>query len=96
MSSLQAISRFQIAEKFPVGEEISYEELSTRCGLREPDLRRIIRYAIVHHRAFCEPRKGIVAHSALSKQLAENESMRTMLAVSMEDSWPAYARVGNL
>lgn len=93
MSSLQAIYRFKVASKFPVGEEISYSDLADRCGLFEHDLRRIVRYAIAHHRVFTEPRKGFVAHSGASRRLAESQQVQDVMGLTFEECWPAHARV---
>ena len=96
MTALQAIYRFEIAQKFPVGEEISFEDLADKCGLQVHDLRRIVRYAIVYHHVFCEPRKGIVAHSAASKALAEDKRMQNAVGLGLEEMWPAYVKVGSI
>lgn len=93
MSSLQAINRYNIASKFPLHEEISYERLAERCGILEHDLRRILRYAMTFHRVFQEPRKGFVAHTAASKLLAEDPLIREGVALRCDECWPACARV---
>lgn len=91
-TSLQAIYRFRIATKFPVGAEISFLELANACGLYEHDLRRIIRYAIVHHRCFIEPRKGVVAHSAVSRRIAECPFIQDIMGLTYEECYPAHAK----
>ena len=88
-----AIYRFQIAEKVPIDGEISFAELADRCGLYEYDLRRIVRYAISHHRMFREPRKGVVAHSAASRQVAESPQLQNLMGLSWDECYPAHARV---
>ncbi|KAF2873316.1 O-methyltransferas-like protein [Massariosphaeria phaeospora] len=71
-TSAQAIHRYDIPAKVPLGREISFKDLAEKCGLHEPDLRRIIRFAITYHRLFQEKRDGFVSHSATSRWLAEN------------------------
>ena len=61
-TSLEAISRFDMARKVPVDGSITIEELATQCGLYEPDVRRLVRYAIAHHFIFRETSKGIISH----------------------------------
>ena len=52
-----------------------------------------MRFAIVHYRIFKEPRKGIVAHSAASRRLAESEMMRFIVGLRVDEVWPAQSRV---
>ena len=59
----------------------------------EPDLRRILRFAISFHRLFHEPRKGIIAHSAASRRLAENQGSEDGVGLMLDDLWPSFARV---
>ncbi|KAJ0354665.1 hypothetical protein COL154_011699 [Colletotrichum chrysophilum] len=72
---LQAISRWDIPNKVPLDKEISFTELAHLCDVHETDIRRILRYAMVYHRLFCEPRPGFVAHSLASKRLVQEPSM---------------------
>ena len=65
------------------------------CGLLERDLRRVIRYAAIHHRVFCEPEKGFVAHTAASKLLAENEMIGNLMGLTFAECWPAHSKVSN-
>lgn len=48
-TSLEAISRYDMARKIPVGGSITFQELADQCGLYEPDVRRIVRFAIAPH-----------------------------------------------
>ena len=73
--SLQAIYRFKIATSFSTDEETSFTQLAHACQLNEADLSRILRHAITN-RIFKEPRKGIVAHTAASKILADNPFLK--------------------
>lgn len=93
MSSLHAIYRFNLASLFPIGEEISFSSLAERADLAEGDLSRIVRHAIAHHRVFCEPRKGVLAHSAASRRMAESALVRAIMWLTFEEVWPASAKV---
>lgn len=43
---------------------------------------------------FEEPRNGIVAHTAISKALAELPSLRDAVGMVCEEMWPSATRVG--
>lgn len=90
---MHAIYKFEIAQKVPLVGEISFTDLASQCGLYEPDLRRIVRFAIVYHRAFLEPRKGYVAHSAASRQLVEDPDVRDGIGLMFDDFYQSFARV---
>jgi len=89
--SLQAIYRYDIAAKVPIHGEISYEDLSGKCGLSVINLRRILRFAMAWNRCFREPRKGFVAHSAASRVLVDNPMARSGLGFMFEECWQAFA-----
>ena len=82
-----------MARKVPLGGEITFVELAEACGLYEPDLRRIVRFAISHHHVFREPRKGVLTHSAASRRLAVEQEARDGLGLMFDDSWHSFARV---
>ena len=71
-TSLQDIYRYDMAAKVPIHEDISFGRLAEPCDLEEMEVRRIVGFAIVWHRCFCEPRKGYVAHSAASRTLVDD------------------------
>jgi len=70
-TSLQAIYKYDIPSKVPLHGEISFPELADKCNLYEPDLRRILRFAIIYHRVFQERNAGFVTHSAASRRLVD-------------------------
>jgi len=82
-----------MARKIPVGGSISFQELADQCGLYEPDVRRIVRFAIAHHFVFREPRKGFVAHSAASRRLVDTQGARDGLGVMFDDCYQSFGRV---
>lgn len=91
---MQAISRLKIASTFPIHEESSFAQISTVCGLNEPDVRRILRHAMTKH-IFKEPRKGIVAHTAASRLLAEDPQILDWVATSTNELWQAASQTVN-
>ena len=96
-SSLQAIYRWNIPSKVPLdGGDISFGTLAKDCGMYEPTLRRMIRYAILYHRVFQEPRPGFVTHSSASLLLVKDPAMFDMLGLLSEENWQASTRVGSL
>ena len=77
----------------PLEGEISFIDLAHLTNMEEPNLRRIIRFAIVWHRVFREPRKGYVAHSAASRLLVADGKSFDALGMMFDESVQAYARV---
>jgi hypothetical protein len=77
----------------PIHGEISYEDLSAKCGLGVVNLRRILRFAMAWNRCFTEPRKGFVAHSAASRVLVDNPMARSGLGFMFEECWQAFTHV---
>ena len=73
--------------------EISFTELAKICEVYEPDLKRILRFAMCYHRVFQEHRKGYVSHSAASRCIAEDQGVRDALGVMFDDCWQSFARV---
>ncbi|KAM3069220.1 hypothetical protein ACMFMG_010736 [Clarireedia jacksonii] len=90
--SLQAIARFQIAKKLPLHEEHTYEELAKSCGIPEKDLRRVLRFAMTS-RIFREPRPSVVAHTSISRVIAEKPNMEAWISQACSNMWPAATRV---
>lgn len=48
---------------------------------------------MVWHRVFCEPENGYVAHTAASRQLAEDPRAHDMAGLMFDQDWQAMARV---
>jgi len=91
---MQAIVRFNMATSFPIHEEASFAEISEACGIRELDVRRILRHAMTQH-IFCEPQKGVVAHTAASRILAEDSQMADWVGVNTDELWQAASQTVN-
>ncbi|KAK3310397.1 O-methyltransferase [Chaetomium strumarium] len=83
--SLNAISRWDIAGKVPLQGETTFAALAQQCRVREVDMRRILRYAMVHHRLFREPRPGVVVHSLASRLLVDEPLLRDGLWLLAEE-----------
>ncbi|KAI0838918.1 S-adenosyl-L-methionine-dependent methyltransferase [Hypoxylon sp. FL0890] len=88
--SLQAITRFRLAHSFPVGAEASFSDIAQVSGLREANVRQIVRHAIALN-IFSEPRAGVVAHNAVSRLLAEDQVIFDWMASNTNDLWQAAA-----
>ena len=92
MISLQAIYRLGLATGFPhKKQEATFEEIALYSGICASHVRRILRHAMTY-RIFCEPRKGVVAHTAASKLLAEDHLMHEWVGMVSEEMWPAATR----
>ncbi|KAK6065101.1 o-methyltransferase [Seiridium cupressi] len=94
-TSLQVISRHDIARKVPLEGTISFTELAKVTGLDANVLKRIIRFAMSFYRLFAEPRNGYVAHSAGSKKLATDEIVRAGLGQSFNEFYGSFARTAD-
>ena len=92
---LHALYHYKILEALPIGEEATFAELGENCGLKEPDIRRLARHAI-SNRIFKEVRKGIVAHTAISRLMAEDPLFRDHIGVGSEEVWGATVEVCNV
>ena len=58
------------AKSFPVNETATFTEIAAKVGLDEPNLKRLLRHAMTN-RIFKEVKPVVVAHTAISKVLAE-------------------------
>ena len=90
--SIHAVSHYRIASAFPMGQEATFQDIAVSCGLPELDVRRMLRHTTTNH-IFKEVRKGVVAHTAASKLLAEDSQLQDWVAVNCEEMSPAAERV---
>lgn len=93
-TSLQAIYKYDIPSKVPLHGEISFAELAVKCNLYEPDLRRILRFAMIYHRVFQERNAGFVTHSAASRRLVDFPLAMDALGAQFDEAWQGFAHVG--
>lgn len=91
---MQAIYKYDIPSKVPLDGEISFPELAGKCNLYEPDLRHILRFAIIYHRVFQERNAGFVTHSAASRRLVDFPLAMDALGARFDEAWQGFAHVG--
>lgn len=72
--------------------DITYEDLGASTGVDCATLRRILRFGIAF-RVFAEPPPGVVAHSAASKQIADDPNIADWVGANVDDMWPAAEKV---
>jgi hypothetical protein len=89
--SLQAIYHYKIAAAFPVGQEISFEDLSRRCSLDLSQLKSVLRMATSNN-IFVESRKGVLAHTAISKLLAEDPLVHEWTGLVCDEMMPSAGK----
>ena len=90
---MQAVHRFDLTTSFPADrEEVTYAELAAATALPVNHIQRFLRCAMTFH-IFREVRKGVIAHTAASKMLAEDPLMREWIGMVSEEIWPAASKV---
>ncbi|OIW31212.1 S-adenosyl-L-methionine-dependent methyltransferase [Coniochaeta ligniaria NRRL 30616] len=90
--ALQTVNAFGLAKLFPVGETITLAELTARSKLDAVNLARLVRYAATNN-IFREVSPGVIAHTAASRCIAEDEDMQAWIGFNTEDIFPASAHV---
>lgn len=84
-----ALHRYSFAKAFPVDSTATYAEIVSKVGLAEEDTRRLIRVAMTD-RIFKEPIRGTVAHTALSRAVAEIPVLSQYMGLATEEvGWVA-------
>lgn len=76
----------------PIDNPIPLLELQTKSTLDPTNLARALRHAMTNH-IFCEPEPGLIAHTAASRLLAEDQSLHDWVGFNSEDVFPAAANV---
>lgn len=89
---LKLISRFDLANKVPVDGEITFTDLAATIGIDHAALARVLRLGIAY-RVFKEPRPGVIAHSAASRQIADDPRVASWVGANVDEMWPAAERV---
>ncbi|CAG8957889.1 hypothetical protein HYFRA_00000229 [Hymenoscyphus fraxineus] len=90
--SLQAINHYKIAKAFPIHETATYAEIAEKVGLDEVNVRRFMRHAMTN-RIFREVNSDVVAHTAASRVLAEDDAMGDWVGFTTDDIFPAASKV---
>jgi len=80
------VYQFKVASAIKLDEEVSFAELSKRVTVDETNIKRLVRHAMTNH-IFHEPRKGFVAHTRVSRLLAEDEQMAGWVGLLNDDCW---------
>ncbi|KUJ09465.1 S-adenosyl-L-methionine-dependent methyltransferase [Mollisia scopiformis] len=90
--SLHAIYHYKIAQSFPIHETATFAQIAEKVDLDEINVRRFLRHAMTN-RIFKEVEPGVVAHTAASRVLAEDQMINDWVGFCVEDIWPAASRV---
>ena len=86
------ISHFDLARKVPVDGDITFTDLAADIGIDHAALARVLRLGIAH-RIFREPRPGVLAHSAASRQIVDDQRVASWVGANVDEMWPAAERV---
>lgn len=87
--------RFGLAKSFPAEAETTFAEMAAATGvLSEPTVRQLVRHAVTKN-IFCEPRAGVVAHTSISRLLAEDSLIHDWAGAATDDLWQAAAQTCN-
>ncbi|RDW59454.1 hypothetical protein BP6252_12541 [Coleophoma cylindrospora] len=78
--ALQTVNRHQIGKHVPANGTISYKELSEKINFPEARLRRILRYSMTQ-RIFHEPELNHVAHTPVSRLMADDKNMQSWISL---------------
>jgi hypothetical protein len=89
---LHLISHFDLAQLVPLNGQISFHALASSIGINQSALTSILRLGIAC-RIFSEPQPGFIAHSAASRQIAEDVRVASWVGSNVDDMAPAAARV---
>jgi hypothetical protein len=85
------IYHFSLAKAIPLNGTATYAEIEIASGIKESICRRLIRYAILNH-IFCEPSPGIVAHTAVSRMMVENQDVQDWIGHNVDEGRPPALR----
>lgn len=88
MVPLQGIAGYGLASAVPVDGEATFAQIAARTAFGETHVRRLLRGAMAQH-IFREPHPGVVAHTAASRALAEDELLRQSVAWITVEGWKA-------
>ncbi|KAK4137039.1 S-adenosyl-L-methionine-dependent methyltransferase [Trichocladium antarcticum] len=95
--ALTAVNHYEIGKSwgtklFPVDSTITLTELQSRTSLDPINLARLLRLAMANG-IFREPAPGVIAHTAASRVLAEDEDMQAWVGFNGEDIFRASGHV---
>lgn len=75
------------AKSFPLHETATYSQIAEKVGLDEVNVRRFMRHAMTN-RIFREVNPDVVAHTAASRVLAEDDAMGDWVGFTTDDIFP--------
>ncbi|KAI2469740.1 S-adenosyl-L-methionine-dependent methyltransferase [Annulohypoxylon bovei var. microspora] len=90
--SLQLINHYGIAKLVPLNGSITLSQLQSKTTLDPINLARLLRHAMTNH-LFQEPKPGVIAHTAASRLLVEDQTLQAWVAFNTEDVYPGSAHV---
>ncbi|KAI0119468.1 S-adenosyl-L-methionine-dependent methyltransferase [Daldinia grandis] len=90
--SLQLINHFGLATLVPLDGSITLSELQAKTSLDPINLARLLRHAMTNH-VFQELKPGVIAHTAASRLLAEDQDLQAWVIFNTEGVYPASAQV---
>lgn len=90
--ALQTLNHFNIAKLFPIDSTITLGELQAKSRLDSVNLARLVRYAMTNN-IFREVSPGVIAHTAASRCIAEDDDLQAWIGFNTEDIFPASAHV---
>jgi hypothetical protein len=71
---------------------VSFADLAADLNIEHGALARVLRLGIAF-RIFREPRPGVIAHSAASRQIADDPLLASWVGANVDEMWPAAERV---
>lgn len=92
MVSMHAMHRYQVAQKFSVGETIAIPVAAERCSADPEVFARLMQHA-VSKRFVAQPKPGFLAHTAFSAMLATSPAINDWVGFVCEDMRPASTRL---
>ncbi|KAI1473841.1 S-adenosyl-L-methionine-dependent methyltransferase [Daldinia eschscholtzii] len=78
----------------PLDGSITLSELQAKTSLDPINLARVLRHAMTNH-VFQELKPGVIAHTAASRLLAEDQELQSWVIFNTEGVYPASAQVIN-
>ncbi|KAI1140753.1 S-adenosyl-L-methionine-dependent methyltransferase [Hypoxylon sp. FL0543] len=90
--SLQLINHYGIAKLVPLEGTITLSQLQAKAPIDPINLTRLLRYAMTNH-LFQEPKPGVIAHTAASRLLVEDQALQAWVGFNTEDVYPGSAHV---
>ncbi|KAI0838265.1 S-adenosyl-L-methionine-dependent methyltransferase [Hypoxylon sp. FL0890] len=90
--SLQLINHYEIAKLVPIEGTITISQLQAKASIDPINLTRLLRHAMTNH-LFQEPKPGVIAHTAASRLLVEDQALQAWVGFNTEDVYPGSAHV---